>query len=397
MRHLWYKPSHKRNIPGWPFWLQHDFFQVFTMAFSRHLSPFVILSAALFTLLSLSVQAEDTEEIYSEQQAIIEVRERWVLNLFFENDLFSSTDQQYTNGMRASWVSPEIDSFIDDERLPLWMRQANRLLTPLDPTAKDSGEEVSRRVVFSLGQKMFTPGDRDLTSVDPDDRPYAGWLYAGLGYHTRTLNRLNSFEVNLGMVGPASLAQEAQDWVHDIRGIERFSGWDNQLRNEPGIQLVYEHKNRIHRSRLGDAMQHDLIVHGGGSLGNVATYLNTGVQYRIGHNLPADFGTSALRPGGDNSVPAPIHGNGNGSTNWGVHGFISTDGRWVLHDIFLDGNTFRSSHSVDKRALVADVSIGVATTIDRWKLSYATIWRSKQFKSQKNTHSYGSFAISYSL
>ncbi|WP_417581305.1 lipid A deacylase LpxR family protein [Nitrincola sp.] len=365
------------------------------MALSRHISSRIILNAALFSLLCTAVQAEETQEIFSEQQAITEVRERWVLNLFFENDLFSQTDQQYTNGVRASWVSPDIDSFIDDERLPLWMRQANRLLTPLDPVAPGSREEVSRRVVFSLGQKMYTPDDSEGTSIDPDDRPYAGWLYAGLGYHTRTLNRLNSFEVNLGMVGPASLAEEFQNLVHDMRGFDRFNGWDNQLHNELGVQLVYEHKNRVFQGRLSDTIQQDLILHGGGSLGNVATYLNTGAQYRIGRNLPADFGTSALRPGGDNSVPA--HTNGKSTDNWGMHGFVSMDGRWVLHDIFLDGNTFRSSHSVDKEALVGDLSIGVAATFDRWKLSYANIWRSKQFKSQASSHSYGSLTVSYSL
>ncbi len=382
-------------MAGWPIRPQHDFFQVFTMAISRHLSPFATLNAVFFSLVCSFVQAEETQEVFNEQQAITEVRERWILNLFFENDLFSRTDQQYTNGVRASWVSPDIDSFIDDESLPLWMRQANRLLTPLDPVARGSNEEVSRRVVFSLGQKMYTPDDRERTSIDPDDRPYAGWLYAGLGYHTRTLNRLNSFEVNLGMVGPASLAQEFQDQIHDIRGIDRFNGWDNQLHNEPGIQLVYEHKNRVFQSRLSNTIQQDLILHGGGSLGNVATFLNTGAQYRIGRNLPADFGTSALRPGGDNSVPA--HSKGKHTDNWGVHGFISLDGRWVLRDIFLDGNTFRSSHSVDRRSLVGNVSIGIAATFDRWKLSYANIWRSKQFESQKSTHSYGSLAVSYSL
>lgn len=347
------------------------------------------------TLLA-ETDAPDTDISHTEQQAIEAVRERWMVNLFFENDLFSRTDQQYTNGVRISWVSPDIDSFIHDDSLPLWMRQANRLLTPLDPVASDSQAEVSRRVVFSLAQKMFTPDDRERTSIDPDDRPYAGWLYAGMGYHTRSLDRLNSFEVNLGVVGPAALAQEAQDFVHDLRGFDRFNGWDNQLRNELGIQLVYEHKNRVYRRQLGSGWQQDAILHAGGSLGNVATYLNTGGQYRIGRNLPADFGTSALRPGGDNSVPAPVNNGQNGSA-WGVHGFVSMDGRWVLQDIFLDGNTFRDSHSVDKRALVGDLSVGIAANFDRWKVSYATVWRSKQFKTQNGTHSYGSLAVSYSL
>lgn len=375
------------------------------MFFNRFALSASVLSLCL--LISLHTIADETsddpdllnseadEVFYSDEVAIGAVRERWMVNFFFENDLFSRTDQQYTNGIRVSWVSPDIDSFLDDESLPLWMRNANRFLSPLDPISYNQKGEVSRRMIFSLAQKMFTPDDRDRISIDPNDRPYAGWLYLGMGYHTRSLDRLNSFEVNLGVVGPAALAKEAQDFVHDARGFKRFNGWDNQLRNELGVQLVYEHKNRIFRHTITPGWQHDFIVHGGGSLGNVATYLNTGGQYRIGHNLPGDFGTSALRPGGDNSVPMPVKGNG--ATPFGFHAFVSVDGRWVLQDIFLDGNTFRSSHSVEKRHLTGDLSVGVATHFDRWKISYATVWRSKQFRTQNSTHSYGSLGISYSL
>lgn len=378
--------------------------------FSRRFasSASVTLLCAFFSLNILAEEAISVENLsepssevtveevfYSDDVAISAVRERWMLNLFFENDLFSRTDQQYTNGVRMSWVSPDIDSFVDDESLPLWMRNANRFLSPLDPVSYDHDGEVSRRMIFSLGQKMFTPDDRERTTIDPNDRPYAGWLYLGMGYHTRSLDRLNSFEVNVGVVGPAALAKEAQDFVHDIRDIERFNGWDNQLGNELGLQFVYEHKNRIFRHSIIPGWQQDFIVHGGGSLGNVATYLNTGGQYRLGHNLPGDFGTSALRPGGDNSVPMPV--NGNGSNPFGFHGFVSLDGRLVLHDIFLDGNTFRDSHSVEKRHLTGDLSLGFATHFDRWKISYANIWRSKQFRGQKGTHSYGSLGVSYSL
>ena len=33
--------------------------------------------------------------------------------------------------------------------------------------------------------------------------------------------------------------------------------------------------------------------------GNVYTYANTGMQIRLGRNLPRDFGTFIIRPGGD--------------------------------------------------------------------------------------------------
>ncbi|GAA0693178.1 lipid A deacylase LpxR family protein [Marinobacterium maritimum] len=324
-----------------------------------------------------------------------EVDNSWTANLYFENDLFSETDEQYTNGLRLSWVSPEIDSFIDDPLLPDWLRSANRLLAPLDPEPVNLGDDVSRRLIFTIGQLIMTPDDLDRTTLDPDDRPYAGWLYAGFGYHTQTRTRMNSFEVNLGMVGPASLAQEAQDFIHDLRGFEKFQGWDNQLDNEFGLQLIYEYKYRWMREALAHRWQHETILHGGGSLGNIATYLNAGLEYRIGKHLPHDFGTSALRPGGDNSVPG--RGDPRFSHQWGFHGFVSLDGRYVLRDIFLDGNTFSDSHSVDRRPWVADAAFGVAATWERWKLSYARIYRTRQFEQQNGSHNFGSLAISYTF
>lgn len=350
--------------------------------------------AFLAGLLCLPATALTAEPPAPETAAIIP-EQSWTANFYFENDLFSDTDQQYTNGIRLSFVSPEIDSFIHDEQLPPWMRNANRWLAPLDPEPVQLGEDVSRRLIFTLGQLMFTPRDRERTSIDPDDRPYAGWLYLGFGYHTQTRNRMNSFEVNLGMVGPASLAEESQNFIHDLRGFDRFEGWDNQLHNEPGLQLVYEHKVRWLRHTLGKDWEQELLLHAGGSLGNVATYLNTGAEYRIGKHLPRDFGTSALRPGGDNSVPG--QGDPRFGHTWGLHAFISVDGRWVLRDIFLDGNTWRSSHSVDKKPLVADAAFGLAATWQQWKFSYARIYRTRQFETQSGSHNFGSLAVSYTF
>ncbi|GAB2590809.1 lipid A deacylase LpxR family protein [Nitrincola alkalisediminis] len=365
-----------------------------------------ITCALLCALLAITpaLNAEETDEVFDindlAEPVVLpdnapEIRQSWTLNLYFENDLFNNTDQQYTNGVRVSWISPDILSFVDDAQLPIWIRRVNTYLTPFDPVPFDQQQAVSRRLIFSLGQKMFTPENRLLTEVDPNDRPYAGWLYAGMGYHTRSQHKMNSFEVNLGVVGPAALAKEAQDLVHDLRGFDRFDGWDNQLKNEPGIQLVYEHKNRIARTSLFPGMEFDAIVHAGGSLGNVATYVNTGGQIRLGKNLPSDLGTSALRAGGDSSVPG--FGDPRFDNQWSVHGFMSLDGRFVVRDIFLDGNTWRDSHSVDKRHTFAEASFGLAGTYERWKLSYARVYRTKQFRTQRNSHNFGSIALSYSL
>lgn len=318
----------------------------------------------------------------------------WTSNFYFENDLFADTDQSYTNGIRLAWVSPDIDTYLYDPALPAWLRGVNSWFTPLYPSPENANDEIHRNLVFTIGQQMYTPEDRERTTIDPNDRPYAGWLYAGFGYHAKTQNQLNSVEINLGVVGPAAYAREAQNMVHRARGLELFKGWDNQLKNEPGIQVVWEHKHRIEKQPMIGNFAYDVITHYGGSLGNVATYANSGAEVRFGFRLPDDFGTSALRPGGDNSAPGNL--DPRLRQGWGLHAFLSVDGRFVLQNIFLDGNSYRSSHSVDKKYLVADAAFGIAGVYNKWKVSFAHVYRTKEFNTQENAQNYGSLTMSYS-
>jgi hypothetical protein len=319
----------------------------------------------------------------------------WTLNFHFENDLFADTDLNYTNGMRISWVSPDVKKFLAaKQETEIWLVDLNQLLIPFHPYIP-TDEEIHRNIVFSVGHLMFTPEDKLKQQLDKTDRPYAGWFYGGIGYQARTSQKLHSFEMNLGIVGPAAMAKETQDLIHDLRGIDRFNGWDNQLDNEFGLQLVFERKRRFKplKSKILGNIDSDLITHWGGSLGNVATYLNAGAEWRAGFNLPSDFGTSSLRPGGDSNNP------GRGDPKYRkfqLQTFMATDARLVAHNIFLDGNTFSKSHSVDKEKLVMDVTVGVSSSYKRWNVSYSQVYRTKEFKGQKKPQKYGSLSISYS-
>ena len=321
--------------------------------------------------------------------------QRWALNLYFENDLFSETDQDYTNGLRVSWVSPDVSDYLQDETLPAWLRSLNRRLTFFHKTRTG----LQRNVIFSIGQTIYTPQDLSRTDLVIDDRPYAGWLFASLGYQTRNDRTLDTLETRLGIVGPGALGQQAQNSVHKLRGFATFKGWDNQLDNELGLIFVWEHKRKYsHIYNQNSRFGFDLLGHSGVSLGNVATHLNGGFEARLGWAIPNDFGTSALRPGGDNSAPRSSWEPRMASTaNWGVHGFISVNARLVGRDIFLDGNTFENSHSVAKKLLVADSAVGVSVIYGRLKMSYAQIFRSKEFDGQHASHAYGSLAVAYLL
>ena len=310
-------------------------------------------------------------------------------NFRLENDKFSGTDSGYTSGVNFSWVSANLQDYLHDPCLPPWVRQFNQFFEAAHPSAG-----TSRNMVVTAGQLMFTPQDRVRTDVIRTDRPYAGWLYLGLGYNARNDQRMDSVEVNLGIVGPAALGQQSQNFIHDLRGKPRFNGWDNQLKNELGIQLVAERKKRIWEYKGRAGPQLDAIAHYGASLGNVKTYLNTGLTLRIGSLVPNDFGTSPIRPGGDSNAPLESHVTQRFSEG-GLHAFISADARVVARDIFLDGNTFTDSPRIEKRRFVGDIAGGFAWQWPGGKLAYARYIRGKEFSAQSASHGYGSVTLSF--
>src|SRR5690606_40105975 len=65
--------------------------------------------------------------------------------------------------------------------------------------------------------------DRHRRDLIAEDRPYAGWLYMGFAYNARQEAKMDTVEIDIGMVGPASLAHQAQDFIHDLREIGRAS------------------------------------------------------------------------------------------------------------------------------------------------------------------------------
>lgn len=310
----------------------------------------------------------------------------------FENDLFGDTDDQYTSGLQIGWLSPDLKHYEEEQRLPRWLLPLVHMMPFIN--VPDSQHNVG----FTAGQQTFTPTDTQSRTVVKDDRPYAGWLYGGLSFISKNESVLDTIEVQLGVVGPWSLAEEAQTFVHEIRGFEVPKGWDNQLDNEPGIALIYENKRRILRSTNPTGLGYDVITHAGGALGNVFTYLNAGGEARLGWNLPGDYGTSIIRPGGDTNAPTSVNDPRLTSREAiGFYVFGGISGRLVLRDIFLDGNTFSDSHSVDKEYLVGDAVLGASITLHSWKLSYSQALRSREFEGQKATHNFGSVSLSYTF
>lgn len=310
--------------------------------------------------------------------------ERGVLTFQYENDLLSGTDRYYTNGVRLSYTSPALR-----DQIP-WAADALEWLYPFDPGA-------DARLHVSLGQNMFTPGDIEIAELIPDDRPYAGWLYAGIGLNVeawqdffgKRFNRQDALELELGVVGPASFAEETQKFVHDLIGSPKPKGWDNQLKNEPGLLIVLERKLRTPPLSWG-SLQMDAIPTVNVSLGNVETSGGLGGIVRLGQGLEADYGPPMIRPNltGRTFFKQPAQ-----AFNWYV--FAGTEGRLVARDIFLDGNTFRDSHSVDKKHVVGTFQAGAAASYHNVRLTFSYIVRTREFEGQGSRDHFGAVSVSY--
>ena len=74
--------------------------------------------------------------------------------------------------------------------------------------------------------------------------------------------------------------------------------------------------------------------------------------------------------------------------------FARADGRLVARNIFLDGNTFRDSASVERKWPVADLSVGASLNYKNTKLTYALVYRTEEFVGQSAGELFGSITAS---
>lgn len=316
------------------------------------------------------------------------------VSLYWENDALAKTDSNYTNGVKLTWISPWTSRRPDGEptrpgALPWYETFINAL--PFD------GAPGFRTALFlAAGHNIYTPNDLDRSDLIVDDRPYAGYAYLGIGFLRKGERYMDTLEVDVGIVGRHSYAQDLQEEVHKWLGNDEPRGWANQLSDEPALEIIYERKWKLLKTETGGKWGFDLIPHAGAGIGNVAVYANAGAEFRYGWNRPNDYGTCPIRPGCETGR-LPDDGSADpGGGRYGFFFFLGADGRAVLHDIFLDGNTFEDSHSVKKKPFVADLSAGLGFALPDLKVTYSVVYRTKQFDSQpRDEQVFGSLLLSW--
>ena len=65
--------------------------------------------------------------------------------------------------------------------------------------------------------------------------------------------------------------------------------------------------------------------------------------------------------------------------------------------IFLDGSTLRTTHSVAKEPLVADMKAGIAGASGDLRLGFTDVMRTEEFKNQESPHQFGTIHLGFSF
>ncbi len=305
----------------------------------------------------------------------------WVA-IMQENDLVVRTDRHYTQGLKIAFLAGE-----QSAEEAGWIARGADLLPSLGMKPE------AYRYGLSLGQTIYTPTDISTRVLQTGDRPYAGLLQVSLllqrrGQTARATPVLDHMQLDLGIIGPESLAEQAQNTVHRLRNFGLAMGWDNQLKTEPTLTVKLQRTWR-YGCGTADGFAAEFLPHAGASVGNTVTFACLGGQLRAGYCLPRDFGTAtidSITPG-SGGRPADAHR--------GFYLFTEVEGRALAYNAFLDGGLFHDGHHVSKHPGVGDAKLGFVIVLKRWDLSYTQAARTKEFSGQKQIDAFGSLALRF--
>ena len=282
----------------------------------------------------------------SVNQALAEFN--WV-GITVDNDIFVGSDDGYTNGLYVS-----LASIAETPKA----KTPNLLIKPFTFLLSDRKVNWSSNA-YTFGQTMATPEDITLEVPEQNDLPYTGILFFTTT-HLRTDNKFSDdIFLTLGLVGPLSFAAESQEFVHRVIGSDIPQGWDTQLDDELVFRLGRGRTYRI-LSKFNDRM--DVLFRASASVGTLISDVELSGMLRFGQNIRNSYASASLI---SNRTLNPI------AIDHSWYFYIGIGSEYVFNSIFLDGNTFVDSPSIDYEPLTFAIRAGVSYGWEKTSLTLA--------------------------
>ncbi|GIU52576.1 lipid A deacylase LpxR family protein [Shewanella sp. KT0246] len=309
----------------------------------------------------------------------------WV-QFTFENDAFgliNTSDDDYSNGIEWSWGKAVVNDF-DELVLPKWLQGLYGY------SYLNHGGNRQYQISYSVSQRMYTPDDLQQAALIESDRPYSGTLLWGTKLRSYGDGVADNLSLTLGVVGPASFAEQTQKQVHEIIDAKEPMGWDNQLSNEPVFKVEAQRLYQLAYTPLSDNLEFDTVFHGNAGVGNLMSDVGAGMTFRLGNILSHSYAfvsQAASRSNNGYIVKSADE------LSWQV--FVTFYGRYVFNDITIDGNTFTDSHSAELTHQQAMINMGFMLNWQNWGLSFSAIRGTEQYHDQPNKANFAAVNINY--
>lgn len=180
--------------------------------------------------------------------------------LNYENDYFSSSDKNYTQGYNFELVLPSLKK-----------NPVNFLFF------KHKTQEI--KYGLALEHIGFTPENYKSPEIQFGDRPFAAAIMLKsfmIAVDTVRKSRLVS-SFSFGIIGPGAFGKEMQVGIHKITGNAIPQGWQNQIKNDIVLNYSFGHEKLLFRYRNLFSLQFNSILRVGTLFTNASAGFNTAV------------------------------------------------------------------------------------------------------------------------
>jgi hypothetical protein len=287
-------------------------------------------------------------------------REAAKFRLEFDNDVVFGSDNAFSNAWSFQIHTPVADNWDSVQGVSQWVKDFGGWLPSL------SGEGLKYRVSGSMGQLLQTPDDIEAANNISNDFPYAGIMAFQGSWIAYNDDQFRGFEIAIGVVGRPSLAEQSQNFVHTVIGNEVADGWDNQLEDEPVININYMRKKKFYKAETVD-----VSVSGLAAVGTMFTLADIRLETRYGKNKPGGFAYTpdpigrAITYDATLSPPNPKEAS--------YYATLILGAAAIGHNILLDGNVFRDGpdNDIEKESATGFVILGFNYARNDWGIHFS--------------------------
>jgi lipid A 3-O-deacylase len=252
----------------------------------------------------------------------------------------------------------------------------------------DTGNLVKKIMEYQLGQQLYNPSTAHIYKPSLFDRPFTGYLFGSVAINWLYADE-SAFKLTaqLGSIGPNSLGEPIQTAFHKLFKLYPVGPWYEYgiQKSELGLNLNLDYKKLLYRN---DAGWFDVSMDPDAQLGNTFTYVDAGMQLRLG-NLGKFF---------DSEITNSHVGNiDKGPQKHEFYIFAEPQFSYVAYNATIEGGLFthETGPTFGIYHIVYIQQLGLEYASSRWSASYTAFIKTREVKSTALGDQWAAINIAY--